>query len=881
MSLAHSLDIVPLTAAESHLSEHRRRRSSSLGEQPDIPTPISPPPVPPISLTSRSSSANLSHSSRKRSGISSIIRRKTSSFSRRSDTPPSSYPQKITDHRTSMTSLDPPPLCRSSSRGFHLPSLSHQSPYHPPRRLVPGEGDTPRLPHSSSFASISIRHSLDFPAPPPRKEQAIGNDSESETEKEAATPKRRRRIRPVSAQPPPRKSSLAGRDALFESGNIDRSLVPVSPKAVSFVSNGNDPAKRSISSVKKLDSLPTKQRENSSSGSGVQTISSSFSDESRSAEMGMQTEIGLPPKALRNAGQAPVSSDEEDVRAATRSGSVSAPNSIIKPPSPILATRKEAEKQRRRQSWNDLIIPREIMKNQKRLKEGSGALKLFATGVESESSLATSKGESEIGSLALKGLVDQHDKMQYRMDVAEDLVWKSLEAEFAGWWEMAIVLIEHAKTGQEPSASSPTQSRPVTLTIDKARTADPFTYQGHDSEMPWKIGLSEHANSSLDPEPPRASPAEQWRPLSGRQDLSQRHLDMLLRAMLRTPVMAVRPNAGSRQASTHSSSSTTSSIILPSRYMQSPVISLPSSGNSAYIMPNPSDPSPPPAEIPVRPTVKKRDSSITGLAGLKEFLRSLKPGSRAKLSTPLGVGVATFFSKSESHFPYFSHVGTPLLATDHVPIISSPPASPTESMKNHTSPFSFSAAMRDTPGSNSLTKETHDRQKIKRFFRSSSVAWQDHMRGRPPSYHPHIGWNQSRMPSDGIISAEEEECKVDGLPNHARSTSPRPEILGNFGLYEDRIVTQENKSRIVGLGWPNELGTPDSELEVEPLCVPEVERFGRTAPEGTGKGREGQKVAVTPEDLLVLLEYLKQCKGKLEDWRRRVEGMALDAELKA
>lgn len=42
-----------------------------------------------------------------------------------------------------------------------------------------------------------------------------------------------------------------------------------------------------------------------------------------------------------------------------------------------------------------------------------------------------------------------------------------------------------------------------------------------------------------------------------------------------------------------------------------------------------------------------------------------------------------------------------------------------------------------------------------------------------------------------------------------------------------------------------------------------------------GSGDPGV-VALTPENLPVLLEYLKQCEEHLGEWRRRVEAMDLD-----
>jgi len=81
----------------------------------------------------------------------------------------------------------------------------------------------------------------------------------------------------------------------------------------------------------------------------------------------------------------------DEVRADFRAGSVSAPNSRFKPlpASPgdeggSVADRLRKDKQRRRQSWNDFVIPRDVLEKQKELKEGLGAVKMFAGGVEGE-----------------------------------------------------------------------------------------------------------------------------------------------------------------------------------------------------------------------------------------------------------------------------------------------------------------------------------------------------------------------------------------------------------------------------------------------------------------------------------------------------------------
>jgi hypothetical protein len=45
---------------------------------------------------------------------------------------------------------------------------------------------------------------------------------------------------------------------------------------------------------------------------------------------------------------------------------------------------------------------------------------------------------------------------------------------------------------------------------------------------------------------------------------------------------------------------------------------------------------------------------------------------------------------------------------------------------------------------------------------------------------------------------------------------------------------------------------------------------------GNGDFRDELVVALTPENLPVLLDYLRQCQGKLGEWRLRVEGLMGD-----
>jgi hypothetical protein len=143
----------------------------------------------------------------------------------------------------------------------------------------------------------------------------------------------------------------------------------------------------------------------------------------------------------------------------------------------------------------------------------------------------------------------------------------------------------------------------------------------------------------------------------------------------------------------------------------------------------------------------------------------------------------------------------------------------------------------------------------------------------------------------------------------------------------DETVRPSRKSRIVGLGWPDEAlppvpGTPPGlPREREPPTSPTSpiwagfpkqastsptrtrQRDTKTVPDspemisanrispgedgGTYRTQEKQKqksgvtgnaedvvVALTPENLPVLLEYLRQCEGKLKEWRVRAEAIS-------
>lgn len=420
---------------------HRRRRSSSLGHESSPSKPRAHrPPVPPLPLGIRSSSAasgtsdvsvisqvsassNSSYRSGPASALSSILRRSSSTLSKQSDrsakTPPSAYTPIL---RASPIPSSPgipmptrrdatptsPPSSHSFSRGFHLPSPLPGSPYSETEIRFP---PMPTLPHSRSF-----------PAPPPR-----GSDTETEPEIEAndITPKRKKKVRPVSElpgpratsrgssrgwnghdwkgfsdapNPPPRQDSLAVRSesrSSYHKASASEIVTPSSPQSGSFAST--------TSTFRRLGSISKKHGRRLSGGFkfGTGSSSSTGTSEIRRGSQTLETVAGSPSKPNRSPvrKQLPQPLPDDMFRSATRAGSVSAPNSHFKANTmgktevhsglnsslseDALAAKKE--KKARRTSLGDFTIPKDVLAKQKGLKEDKGAIKKFDSGVKGES----------------------------------------------------------------------------------------------------------------------------------------------------------------------------------------------------------------------------------------------------------------------------------------------------------------------------------------------------------------------------------------------------------------------------------------------------------------------------------------------------------------
>lgn len=361
----------------------------------------------------------------------------------------------------------------SVSRGYHLPSPAPGSPYHPNSGYF-DDNNAPPLPHSASFTSqIPARSQRGYSGSitgtdteyecdeaqttPKRKKKSVSgviSIGKSRGESTGWTGDGWNGLPPSTSQ---------GFTSGLPTGTTSQTIAPALPTRTSSRSNLRLPSSqsvhlplstspatfdrpedppRSFSTLRRLSSLSKKHGRRLSGGFKFGTNGSSSSAEERKEENGrrgkLETVVGSPIKGARIAGdridhdqadEAPILRQISPVRSAangedisdkhktdryTRAGSVSAPTSVLKPPSrdieaewtnsnypvtglpepsgmptingknvSILA--KEA-KERRRQSWNDFVIPRNVLDKQRELKRGIEGVRRFAGGVESESS---------------------------------------------------------------------------------------------------------------------------------------------------------------------------------------------------------------------------------------------------------------------------------------------------------------------------------------------------------------------------------------------------------------------------------------------------------------------------------------------------------------
>jgi len=823
------------------------------------------------------------------------------------------------------------------------------------------------------------------------------------------TPRRRRKLRPVSAMPAPRAVSR-GWDAEGRSGfgetpeslradprpesrsSFHRSTAseipaPSSPRLSSFTSN----------TMRRLGSISKKHGRRLSGGFKFGTNSSSSSNETdkRRGSQPLETVAGSPSKPNRSPVRKeipplPQHMPDEVFSSDLRGGSVSAPSSQFQANkaktlgkaelSPTIAStlsgdsaEAKKEKQKRRQSWADFVIPKDVLEKQKGLKEGIGAVKTFAGGVESECLFGVGRQRRRhmFELMAdLKTFLDVHAELYQRIQAEgssrDQFEFARLEAEFEQWWEMATVLIEVGSTGATASTQpdiaahmSPARTRRITMASDEAKQA---------ADAPQRLSI-DHGQPQRDPanrsaslpepdielSPPRPIAPDHWRASTGRQDLSKRQLEVL-RTMLRTPAPS-RPGLV-RGSSTFSASSSGSILVSPLAGSRTSMdrlpsgVTFPSPPESNYVVPSASFPSPHTASSLAQPrlAIKARRSNRGGLAGLKEFLRSLK-GSSSSSAT------ATFHRPPPvcTDLPLPTPYGTRMQFTQssHTspPISPGTPSTPRfEEVQYPTNRSSFPALPPNVssppPKRQNSPQKSGKRPNIRNLFRTSSGNWSELVRGSnspisgsssvpPVPTLPRRSMDSSSeredipgMPSRGILRQPSQGFKSAKTPTSAsfdlankgwKSPKRRSKQSENYDPYEqgmlsramsrqssqdsrretpevDRTVRPARKSRILGLGMPTAPSSPSSPHRLQAAAGPHGKgavngdrsasstsdnsaMSGLTGSSGvsgisgsssTTVGTEDNLiVALTPENLPVLLDFLKQCEGKLREWKER------------
>ena len=489
--------------------------------------------------------------------------------------------------------------------------------------------------------------------------------------------------------------------------------------------------------------------------------------------------------------------------------------------------------------------------------------------------------------VALKSLVETHAQLRDRvMATGSELTqseFQHLEADFQQWWEMATVLIEVGSTGATPETqaalsaytASPARSRRITLASDDAKAASEALrrvsgqmqreYAQRSASLPDpEIDLSVLSLSNDDPN-------DQWRASTGRQDLSQRQLEVL-RTMLRTPVQSRpsllrgHPSPGDRNADVYTPVNrgpTPSSASGSGKFPDTP-----ESGLTSATFPSPTTAS---NLAQPMPTVREGKVGKTGLAGLKDFLKSIKSSPQGRQGVPpispaptssTSSTSATCLSDGQSQKQMLAQLnGT------SSPIVTSPPPLP--------------LGRRGPSPQKGETKGK--RPNIRNIFRSSSGNWSDLVRSAPPGPAP-------------------------PLPGLSTPTSATPVPIDRPKIATDVTVRPSRKSRVLGLGVPSSpsSSSPSSPRRPAPATIaapiaptvpPHVQeaiqaQSGRdrsrnistasemsafsTISNTTSSSFEGDVlVALTPDNLPVLLDYLRQCEGHLMQWKEKAEKLGI------
>lgn len=478
------------------------------------------------------------------------------------------------------------------------------------------------------------------------------------------------------------------------------------------------------------------------------------------------------------------------------------------------------------------------------------------------------------------------------------------------------MLIEVGNTGG-PTGSNRTSSdtvdrrtsprnRRITLASDEAKLAGEYLRSASDGLPSTDPSGTLRKGSMPDPSdpsllafsPPRATP-EQWRASTGRQDLSKRQLEVL-RTMLSTPVedrpgFSDSPSPGpSRPTKTVVATATMRQLSRSTASDRSASgVTCPSPSNSTYIVASGSFPSPATASALANP---KRQSRA-GLAGLKEFLRTLK----TKPDMP--------GSPSDRRVSSFSPPRSPKAQTRY-------PQTATASRFGDIS--KDPAEIPPQTSQPSLISKQHKRPSIRNIFRMSSGNWSDLVKNDKRQE------SGSSTPSIGLPRlSSRSNLKSTKSPLLGRRTSTHRKNQQAEGTQDsvpplptptdENTVRAGRKSRIIGLGWPEmEDSLPSSSASTPPRPGPvrrsttsDKDGYGldigiggqstiktttTTMTEGTWSGlpplstlddRPGATeltVALTPENLPVLLDYLRTCERMLGEWKVRAKELLPGAE---
>ena len=598
--------------------------------------------------------------------------------------------------------------------------------------------------------------------------------------------------------------------------------------------------------------------------------------------------------------------------------------------------------------------------------------------------------------------------------------------------------------------SSPKRNRRITLASQEAKAASSMLRRAQTDYPPLspsfnlhsprlgspriaekpegrKASLPDPAEVTFGPMsgPPRASP-DLWHGSTGRHELSKRQLEVL-RTMLQTPIsdagtstasVPVRPNMprGLSGSSTVSSSMSGMSGLRKSHVGHSSAMSVsrggevqtaspmtrlasqqstkgpesfPSPGESTYITPSDSMPSPLTASILAnaqrgqdvklmteqqRQALKMRKGSKVGLAGLREFLKGLKGKDSTRDLAEARQG-AMGANRRASVQQVGRRASRLSISGVKGRVLASPPGTPTPGSQWTRPGPSQTAGLAPTPsGGVSLSRTTtgesdygqgvsrsdvisksasrndvgppvtgKDRRRpgLRGIFRGGSGNWGDLVSGSKTPTTPDEAAPMSAQLERSNISGNK-RTSITGVrpgvhPNPRQSSDPirrESRVVSDVPSYrsaptdvllnphpaptelgmrsqdpqintvkpgdEGEMTVRPRKSRVLGLGWPedvprlgpdrldstasgfsfasddnNDQNRHSSASAAGQRVTSDETAYSRASGESDMPGMETGVIALTPENLPVLLEYLRQCEGKLGEWRKKVEGLDL------